>query len=92
MNHVTAMHEVAHTVGVAYYSWTSMFDNGIWTGSIATETLREIDRDPAAEVHGDTQHFWPYGLNYESEGSTEHDLISHCLMVEALRADMGVTD
>jgi hypothetical protein len=95
MNYITAMHEISHTVGVAYYSWNTMIVGGIWQGEIATSTLRALDGDPTAEVHGDTQHFWPHGLNYTTEVPTDNpepELIAHCTMVVALRQDMGVTN
>lgn len=34
-------------------------------------------------------HFWPYGLNQDSESSPVNDL-RHIKMVEALRKDMGL--
>ena len=41
-------------------------------------------------VHGDSQHFWPYGLNYASEVKSDADLVGHCKMVVALRRDLGL--
>jgi hypothetical protein len=41
-------------------------------------------------IGADRSHFWPYGLNYESEGKTEADLIGHCQMVTAIRKDLGL--
>ncbi|MDQ1286522.1 MAG: hypothetical protein QG622_87 [Actinomycetota bacterium] len=91
MQQITAMHEISHTLGVGTVSaWSPKLSNGIWTGSNATARLRSITRDQAASVHGDRQHFWPYGLNYTSEVSSQADLVSHCLMVAALRQDMGL--
>jgi hypothetical protein len=90
MNHITAMHEIAHTVGVAYYSWQSMFQDGFWIGERANNLLKEIENDPEARIRGDRMHFWPYGLNYTHEVNSEEDLINHCRLVVALRADMGV--
>jgi hypothetical protein len=40
-------------------------------------------------VNADTQHFWPYGLNYTSEVKSNDDLVSHCKMVSAILKDMG---
>ena len=53
------------------------------------DKLRELTGDPSAELHGDTQHFWPYGLNYTTEVSSDEDLIRHCLIVDAMQADFG---
>ena len=90
MNHITAMHEIGHTLGVGGNEFNRLIVNGIFTGPVATAKLREITGDPAAEVHGDTQHFWPYGLNYTSEVKSDDDLINHCLIVAAMRTDMGL--
>jgi hypothetical protein len=89
MNHITAMHEVSHTLGVGDSTWDSMMVDGIFPGVNATAQLREITGDPTAEVHGDNQHFWPYGLNYVDEVMSEQDLIDHCAMVAAIRKDLG---
>jgi hypothetical protein len=91
MQRITAMHEISHTLGVGTSSaWAPRLSNGVWTGAAATAALRRITGDPAAEVHGDSQHFWPYGLNYTSEVKSETDLVAHCAVVVALRTDMGL--
>jgi hypothetical protein len=97
MEYVTAMHEIAHTVGIGTASnWMSFLplpDGGgtrIWTGANATAELRAITGVATDVVNGDSQHFWPYGLNYESEWHSEADGIAHCRMVMALRKDMGM--
>jgi len=90
MEYITAMHEIAHTVGVGTYSeWGPLVVNGIFTGDHATTQLRAITGIADDQVHADTQHFWPYGLNYTSEVKSEADVIDHCMMVVAIRLDMG---
>jgi len=89
MNHITAMHEIAHTLGIGHPDFAALISGGIYTGALATAKLRELTGDPTAELHGDTMHFWPYGLNYVSEVESEQDLIFHCYIVEAIVADMG---
>jgi hypothetical protein len=90
MNKVTAMHEISHTVGIGTAkNWSSSISNGIFTGTSATEELHALAPNEDA-VHADSAHFWPYGLNYESEGKTEADLIGHCRMVMAIRKDLGL--
>jgi hypothetical protein len=64
--------------------------SGIFTGTNATNQLREITGNATDEVHGDTQHFWPYGLNYTTEVKSEADILNHCKMVVAIRKDMGM--
>jgi hypothetical protein len=90
MNKVTAMHEISHTVGIGTASnWSSSISNGIFTGTNATAELHALAPKEDA-VHADSAHFWPYGLNYESEGKTDADLIGHCRMVMAIRMDLGL--
>jgi hypothetical protein len=90
MNFVTAMHEISHTLGVgADDAYDPLIQNGVFTGPIATARLRELTGDDEAEIHGDAQHFWPYGLNYESEWHSDQDGIFHCYLVTAIRQDMG---
>ena len=89
MQVATAMHEVAHTLGIGGPDFGPMLVNGRFPGAVATAELRAITGIADDEVHGDTQHFWPFGLNYESEYKTESDLINHCRLVVAIRKDMG---
>jgi stress-induced morphogen len=95
MDYRTAMHEIGHTVGIGQASnWSSFISNGLFTGSNAAAQLRAINatlQTPLyTDVHADTQHFWPYGLNQQSEAKSEADLISHCQMVVAIRKDLGL--
>ncbi|HPD00741.1 MAG TPA: dockerin type I repeat-containing protein [Acetivibrio sp.] len=88
MNYITAMHEIAHTVGVGTSSkWRSLMVNGVYTGSNAASVLREVTGDLNAVLKGDGSHFWPYGLNYTSEVKSEADLINHCKIVDAMKKD-----
>ncbi|HEY9063062.1 MAG TPA: dockerin type I domain-containing protein [Pseudobacteroides sp.] len=90
MNHITAMHEIAHTTGVGTTSqYRALIVNGNFTGTNATNQLRAISGNQQDVLHGDSQHFWPYGLNYTSEVKSENDLINHCKIVNAMRKDMG---
>jgi len=89
MNPITAMHEIGHVAGVGGPRFGPLIVGGIYTGPSATAVLRELTTDPTAELHGDTQHFWPYGLNYTSEVSSDEDLIRHCLIVDAMQADFA---
>ncbi len=85
----TALHELGHVLGVGtYQKWNELMVDGKWTGPHALAQLRAFD-GPDAVLHGDRQHFWPYGLNYEKESSPENDR-RHVLMVAAFRRDMGI--
>ena len=86
-----ADHEIAHTVGVGQASnWSSFDMNGTFTGMNATAELRAITGNPMDVLHCDSQHFWPYGLNYVSEAQSTADLVDHCRMVTAIRKDLGL--
>ncbi len=88
MDTCTAMHEIAHTVGVGQSSaWFSLVKNGIYTGTYGTEELRNITGVSTDAVHGDSQHFWPYGLNYSSEVKTDADYINRCRIVNQFKKD-----
>jgi len=95
MDYRSAMHEIAHTVGVGQASnWGSFLSNGLFTGTHAAAQLNAINatltKPLYTEVHADTQHFWPYGINQQSEVKSEADLIAHCQMVVAIREDLGL--
>ena len=88
INRRVALHEIAHTLGVGTHEkWLETIKDGLWTGKHALAQLREFDGKDAV-LHADRQHFWPYGLNQDSESSPESDL-RHIKMVEAIRKDMG---
>jgi hypothetical protein len=90
MNYITAMHETSHVLGVGDNAFDALIVDGVFTGPAATAEIREISDDPTAELHGDNQHFWPYGLNYVSEVMSEADLLNHMRIVVAIRDDMGL--
>jgi hypothetical protein len=84
----TALHEIAHTLGVGTHPrWQSFAKDGRWTGRHANHQLREFD-GPDAVLNVDRQHFWPYGLNYENEGSPDN-FRRHVLMVAAFAKDLA---
>jgi hypothetical protein len=85
MTERTALHEIAHTIGVGTSgNWPSLCQ-GTWTGAGATALVQQFD-GAGAVINCDTQHFWPYGLNQESEfSSTAAD--RHVDIVEAMVAD-----
>lgn len=91
MQQVTAMHEISHVLGIGTApAWASHVSDGIWHGDRATAVLRDVTHDPSAVLHADNQHFWPFGLNYTSEAKSVDDLVGHCLLVTALRQDLGL--
>lgn len=95
MDYRTAMHEIGHTVGVGQASnWSSFLKDGLFTGRNANDELAAINATLAkplyTELHADTQHFWPYGINQQSEVKSEADLLFHCRIVMAIRKDLGL--
>jgi hypothetical protein len=89
---LTAMHEIAHTIGIGTSTkWTNLINGSkVYTGTNGTKKLKEIDGANAV-LKGDDMHFWPYGLNYASEVKSNQDLINHCLIVDAIYKDLYPT-
>jgi hypothetical protein len=56
----------------------------------ATAELRAITGNAMDVLHCDSQHFWPYGLNYVTEAHSTEDLVDHCRIVTAIRKDLGL--
>jgi hypothetical protein len=91
----TAMHEVAHTLGVGYFPWSELIVDGRWTGAAVVDlmsTLPAQQRDPDAFsqrdfITADAQHFWPYGLNQAAEHQSEWSLINNVRIVAAMNED-----
>jgi len=95
MQVATAMHEIAHTLGVGYFPWTELTQDGKWTGAHVVDiitTLPASERDPdqysqRTYITADSQHFWPYGLNQASEHQSDWSLINHVRLVAAMQLD-----
>lgn len=85
----TAMHEISHTLGIGTTNeYRNLIRNNIFTGERTTAKIREIANDPDTLIHGDQQHFWPFGLNYANEVKSKQDLINHCIIVNEMCRDM----
>lgn len=84
MSERTALHEIAHTLGVGQ---TQAFDSRCLANNwpSATRLLRGWDGQ-SAKISCGGGHFWPYGLNYDSEWS-ESNASRHCQLVDAMLAD-----
>lgn len=84
-----ALHEISHTLGVGTVAaWNSNRSGSAWSGSRANARLAVFD-GTGAVLNCDSIHFWPYGLNYDSEDGTTNR-VRHIKMVAALRWDMGI--
>lgn len=82
-----ALHELAHWLGSGSAApWGGLVSNGRFTGAITNARLKAIDGEDAV-LNVDGQHFWPYGLNYDSEF---RETQRNTQLVSAQRADMGL--
>lgn len=82
----TAMHEIAHTYGVGLSSgWTANISSGLFVGTNAVDVIKTFD-GTSAVINTGGGHFWPYGLNYDSEWSATN-AFRHVKLVWAMRAD-----
>ena len=100
----TIMHEMLHGIGVIPWADTewSRFNlrsgtsnaagyatgSGLWLGDRVTEVLRFWDNSTTAQLNGDYQHMWPYGINGASEDNGSEVLyIGNSLICQALGED-----
>ncbi len=64
----TAQHETSHGLGVGTAgNWGSLCVSGQWVKPIANRTLRAVMHDQSLTIKGDSQHFWPGGINQREE-------------------------
>ncbi|MGY5356017.1 hypothetical protein [Wenyingzhuangia sp. IMCC45467] len=85
----TAMHEMAHAVGVGtHWKYYDDLMQGTWKGERANQILKMLTGDISQVVKGDGTHFWPYGINgaHEDTGSDELYMI-HALIIQGMKAD-----
>lgn len=84
MTERVALHEISHGFGVGTTDgFRELCESGNWTTALSL--LQRWDGEDA-EIHCDDTHFWPYGLNYDSEWS-EENADRHCQLVEAMKKD-----
>ncbi|TWT90865.1 Autotransporter-associated beta strand repeat protein [Pseudobythopirellula maris] len=84
---VTA-HEMAHYLGLPSGNWGSLMSGGTWSGAHGLAKVKQFDGEQAT-LNGDSIHYWPYGLNFDSEGS-ETNKQRQVAVVYAMRADLGI--
>ncbi|HYO24657.1 MAG TPA: LamG-like jellyroll fold domain-containing protein [Lacipirellulaceae bacterium] len=80
-NERVTMHELSHYLGTGTYGTP-------WDGFRGESLIDQFDGLDAS-LNGDGAHYWPYGLNFDSEGS-EIAKQRHVALLYAMRADMGI--
>ena len=97
----TILHEFLHGVGVIPWADTEWsrhnlrsgvngdgYGTGYWLGERVTEVMRFLQNNNTAQLNGDYQHMWPFGINGASEDSGEEVLyIANGLVCQALGED-----
>jgi hypothetical protein len=97
----TIMHEMLHGCGVIPWADTEWsrhnlrsgvngdgYGTGLWLGDRVTEVVRFLQNSTTAQLNGDYQHMWPYGINGASEDNNEDALYIGCSLVcQALGED-----
>lgn len=85
----TALHEIGHAMGIGTHgAWNSNRSGDVWIGANGAAMVKSLD-GPAALLHADWGHFWPYGLNYDDENNPLA-FMRHVKLVAAMRLDMGI--
>lgn len=87
-NKRTMLHEINHALGTGTTSWwNSIRSGGKYQGVNANMMLNLIQNTTGAQINGDNFHWWPHGLNQNSEVSSEWSYVYNCLIIEAMRKD-----
>lgn len=88
----TMLHEMNHTfgTGTTAWWWNQAISGGVYQLTNVNTILKLITGDEDAVLNGDSQHWWPYGLNQNSEVTSSWDYVYNCLIIEAMRRD-GMT-
>jgi autotransporter-associated beta strand protein len=80
-NERVTLHEMSHYLGTGTHGTP-------WDG-VRGETLVDQFDGLEATLNGDSAHYWPYGLNFDSEMS-EIAAQRHVALLYAMREDMGI--
>lgn len=85
----TALHELAHTVGVGTHAvWNQLIQGGVYQGKNANKMLRFMTGSTTETIKGDGMHFWPYGINGANEDNGQEMLyITNVLIVQGMKKD-----
>jgi len=83
-----AMHEMSHWLGTGTTGSWSTYANGSWTGAYVNNNIQAYD-GPTATEGCDSQHYWPYGWNYDNEAVNPERLVG---LVGAFLRDQGLDE
>ena len=88
-NERVTQHEINHWFGTGtYWNWANQFSGGVWTGARVNTLIRQFDGD-AAVIRQSGYHFYPYGLNFDSEVTDAATFMRNVALTYAMRQDMG---
>lgn len=84
-----AQHEMVHVFGAGqHWQWPNLMVGGVWQGNYTKAVIQSLD-GAGAGLYGDAIHFWPYGLNYDSEWNTTNAK-RNVIVTAAFMRDMGI--
>ncbi len=89
-NERVAQHELNHWVGSGtIQAWYDRFSGGVWTGPKVNALMAQFDGDGAAFRQSGV-HFFPYGLNFDTEVVEASVYMRNVALMYAMRQDMGI--
>ena len=84
----TIFHEMLHGIGVGTHGRWGVLKPGAWVGDRVNELLQFWDNNTTEQLHGDSQHMWPYGINGAHEDNHSPQLYTiNSLIAQALGED-----
>ncbi|MCG8702120.1 MAG: hypothetical protein MI922_28965 [Bacteroidales bacterium] len=83
----TAMHEIAHTLGVGGSKWQKLVDvkKKLYTGEEGKKKYKELKGNQNTVLKADKKHFWGYGLGKPSQ----KDFQQHVKLMVAIKKDLN---
>ncbi|QDU59135.1 Autotransporter-associated beta strand repeat protein [Aeoliella mucimassa] len=88
-NERVTQHELNHWLGSGTDgNWYNLFSNNVWTGTKVNALMAQFDGQGTAFRQSGV-HFYPYGLNYDSEVTDDSIYMRNVALMYAMRQDMG---
>ncbi len=89
-NERVTQHESNHYLGSGTIGeWDARFNGNVWTGAKVNRLFAQFDGDGAVMLKSGV-HFYPYGLNYDSEVTSDAIYMRNIAIMYAMRQDMGI--